>query len=198
MSVSETQICNLALVELGCGLISNIEADTSHKAVLCRLYLEPVIDEVLRSHEWNCAIWYQSLSLIASDDADYLLADYDKYSYQFQIPTNPFCLRVLEIPDYPGYAYEIVSGYLLTNLSAVTIKYIRRIENVTEFDSLLVRAIAYRLAADLATRITNSTKTRSEMLVIYDWQLTRAVDIDARESENPQTEEYSIRDAKDA
>jgi len=198
MSVSETQICNLALGELGSGRISNYETDTSEKAVLCRLYLEPVIDEVLRSHEWNCAIWYQSLSEISSDDDDYLLADYDKYSYQFQIPTNPFCLRVLEIPDYPGYDYEIVSGYLLTNLSEVTIKYIRRIEDVTEFDSLLVRAIAYRLAADLATRITNSTKTRSEMLVIYDWQLTRAVDIDARESENPQTEEYSVRDAKDA
>lgn len=198
MSVSETQICNLALVELGCGLISNVEEDTSHKAVLCQLYLEPVIDEVLRSHEWNCAIWYQLLSQIASDDAKYLLTNYEKYSYQFQLPTNPFCLRVLEIPDYPAYDYEVVSGFLLTNLDEVTIKYIRRIEDVTQFDSLLVRAIAFRLAADLATRITNSTKTRTELLVMYDWQLTRALDIDARESENPQTEEYTIRDAKDS
>lgn len=198
MSVSETQICNMALGKLGAGRISNYEADTSEKGVICRLYYESVVDEVLRSHEWNCAIWYQSLSLIDEDDDDYLLENYDKYSYQFQLPTNPFCLRVLEIPDYPAYDYEIVSGFLLTNLSAVTIKYIRRIEDTTEFDTLLVKAIMYRLAAELATRTTGSQKDQDRMLAMYDWQLTRAVDVDARESENPQTEEYSIRDAKNA
>ena len=198
MSVSETEICNMALGKLGAGRISNYAADTSEKGVICRLYYETVVDEVLRSHEWNCAIWYQSLSQIASDDANYLLTNYDGYSYQFQIPTNPFCLRVLEIPNYPGYDYEVVSGFLLTNLSEVTIKYIRRIENTTKFDTLLVKAIAYRLAAELAVRITNSISVRNDMLQMYERQLTRAIDIDARESENPQTEEYSVRDAKDA
>lgn len=198
MSVSEVQICNLALTELGTGLISNYETDTSEKAVLCRLYFDPVVEEVLRSHEWNCAIWYQSLAEVADTDDDYMLEDYDEYDYQFQLPTAPRCLRVLSIPDYPEYDYKIVSGHLLTNLSEVVIKYIRVLEDTTKFDSLLVRAIAYRLAADMAPRITNSNKTRAEMLAIYNMQLIRAIDIDGQESEKPQVEEYLIRDAKDS
>jgi len=197
MSVSETQICNLALGELGAGRISNIDDEASEKAVLCRLYYDSVVEEVLRSHEWNCAIWYQSLSQIASTDDDYLLADYNEYDYQFQLPTSPLCLRALEIPDYTEYDYEIVSGYLLTNLETVVLKYIRLIEDTARFDPLLVKAIVYRLAADIAPKITNSTKTRTELLVMYDWQLTKAIDIDGRESEKPQVEEFALRDAKD-
>lgn len=198
MSVSEVQICNLALTELGTGLISNYETDTSEKAVLCRLYFDTVVEEVLRSHEWNCAIWYQSLAALASTDDDYLLEDYDKYDYQFQLPTAPRCLRALCIPDDPDYDYKIASGYLFTNLETVVLKYIRLVEDVTKFDSLLVRAIAYRLAADMASRITGATKTRNEMLAIYDMQLIRAIDIDGQESEKPQTEEYLISGAKDS
>ena len=198
MSVSKVQICNLALSELGSGRVNDIETDTSEKAVLCRLYYEPVVEEVLRSHEWNCALWYQSLAEVADTDDDYMLVDYEEYSYQFQLPTAPRCLRVLKIPAYPGAKYEVVSGHLLTNLSTAVIKYIRVLEDTTKFDPLLVRAIAYRLAADMAPRITNATKTRTEMLAIYNMQLTRAIGIDARESEEPQIEEYAIRDAKDS
>ena len=99
MSVSKTEICNLALGKLGAGRISNIEEDTTEKAVLCRLYYESVVEEVLRSHEWNCAIWYQSLTALAETDDDYLLEDYEGYSYQFQLPTAPRCLRVLGIRE---------------------------------------------------------------------------------------------------
>jgi len=198
MSVSKVQICNLALTELGAGTISNYDTDTSEKAVLCRIYYDLVVSEVLRSHEWNCAIWYQSLAPLASTDEDYLLTDYDKYDYQYQLPTVPLCLRPLEIPEYPTYPYEIASGYLLTDLDTVVLKYIKLIEDTTKFDPLLVRAIAYRLAADIAPRITNARKTRTELLATYDWQITKGVHVDGQESENPQIEEYLIRDAKDS
>ena len=197
MAISETKICNQALGYFGAGRISNYETDTSEKAVLCRLYYESMRDEVLRAHEWNCAIWYQALSQIADDDENYLLDDYKEYNYQYQLPTAPKCLRVLKIVDYETYDYEIVSGYMLTNLNAVTIKYIREVEDVTKFDDNLIRAIAYRLAAEIAERITGSGTVRQNMLVMYDWALTKAIDIDAQESERPQTEEYTFRDAKD-
>ena len=197
MSVSATQICNMALSELGAGRISNIDDTVNEKAVLCRIYYEPTVDEVLASHEWNCALWYQSLSQVASTDENYLLEHYDGFDYQFRLPTAPLCLRVLEIPDNPTYPYEIVSGYLITDLETVVIKYIRKVEDTAQFDPLLVKAIAYRLAADIAPRITNASRTRDEMLEVYEWQKTRAVDIDGQESEMPQVEEYNIRDAKD-
>lgn len=187
----------MALGRLGGGRISNYETDTSEKAVLCRLYYDSVVEEVLRTHEWNCAIWYQALSLVNEDDEDYLLGDYEEYSYQFQLPTSPRCLRVLKIVDNEDYDYEIVSGYLLANLDEVTIKYIREIIDPTKFDSLLVKAIAYRLAAEIAVRVTSSNKVEESMYALYDWALNKAISIDVQESEEPQVEEYSVRDAKD-
>jgi len=197
MAISETKICNQALGYLGAGRISNYETDDSEKAVLCRLYYESMVEEVLRSHEWNCALWYQALAQLDDDDDNYLLDDYEEYAYQYQLPTAPKCLRVIEIPDYPTYPYEIVSGYLLSNLSEVTIKYIRTVEDPTKFDPNLIRAIAYRLAAEIGERVTGSKQSANDMLIKYDLALTRAIDLDGRESEQPQVEEYNIRDAKD-
>ena len=196
MSVSEVQICNMALTELGAGKISDLLTDNNEKAVLCRIFYEPTVDEVLRSHEWNSAIWYQSLAEVASTDDNYLLTDYNEWSYQFQLPTDPFCLRPLEIPDYPKYDYEIVSGYLITNLETVVLKYIRRLTDPTMFDPVLVKAIAYRLASEMAVKITGSRQDRADMVVLYDLQLRRAKDLNGRESEDPQVEEYSIAGAK--
>lgn len=197
MAISETKICNQALGYLGAGRISNYETDTSEKAVLCRLYYDSIVEEVLRSHEWNCAIWYQALAQIDDDDDNYLLDDYEEYAYQYQLPTAPKCLRVIEIPDYQEYPYEIVSGYLLSNLSEVTIKYIRTVEDPTKFDPNLVRAMAYRLAAEIAGRATGSKQNVMDILRMYEWALAKAIDLDGRESEQPQVEEYAIRDAKD-
>ena len=197
MAVSETQICNMALTELGAGKISNYLEDASEKAVNCRLYYEPAVDEVLRSHEWNSAIWYQSLAKVVSTDDNYMLTDYDEWQYQFQLPTDPFCLRPLEIPDYKKYDYEIVGNYLITNLSTVLLKYIRRLTDPTAFGPLLVKAIMYKLAADMAVKITGSEGERANMLVMYNLQLNRAKDINGREAEEPQVETWALRDAKD-
>lgn len=190
MSVTDVQICNMALQELGANRIINLTTETKEEATLCNLFYRPVVDEVLRSHPWNCATWYQTLAQVDSGDADYLLTNFDKWEYQYALPVNPYCLRVLEISDYPDADYEIVRDYLLCNLettatTVVKLKYIQRIEDESKFDSLLVRAIAYRLAADLTDKLTNSRKTRSEMLELFEWALRNARAIDGLESTAP-------------
>lgn len=187
----------MALTPLGAQRIHDIGDASDETAVLCRLYYDIIVDEVLRSHTWNCAIWFQSLASLSSDDDDYLLDDYEEYDYQYTLPTDPKCLRVISIPEYPDYDYEIVGDYLLCDLDEVVLKYVKRITDPTKFDALLVQSIAYRLAAELADRITNSSRTRDNMLKMYEWQLNRAQTVDSIESEEPQQEEYSIRDAKD-
>ena len=187
MPATDVVICNLALQELGANRIAAISAEGKEETVLCNLYYGPVVEEVLRSHPWNCAIWYQPLAQVDSGDEKYMLTNLSKWAYQYTLPTNPYCLRPLEIPGYPGASYEIVNRYLLTNLTKVTLKYIQRVEDESLFDALLVRAIAYRLAADLTDKLTNSRKTRSEMLEIYEWALRKAKGIDCMESTNQET-----------
>ena len=197
MSVSKTSICNMALTPLGARRIHDIDDDTDETAVLCNLYYDDTVDEVLRSHTWNCAVWYQSLAELSSDDDDYLLDDYEEFAYQYILPTSPKCLRVVSIPENLDADYEVVGDYLLCNLETVVVKYIKRVTDPTKFDPLLVKAIAYRIAADIAMRRTESKKVRDDMLKLYEWQLNRAETIDGIESEEPQQEEYAIRDAKD-
>lgn len=187
MPVTDVQICNLALQELGANRIINL-SETREEAVLCNLFYVPIVEEVLRSHEWNCALWYQSLAPVNSDDAKYLLGSISKWRYQYALPTNPYCLRAVEIPDHPKAKYEVINRYLLCNLTSVTLKYVQRLEDESHFDSLLVRSIAYRLAADLADKITNSRVTRSEMMNQYEWSLKNARAIDGIESEEPETD----------
>ena len=86
---------------------------------------------------------------------------------------------------------------MLCDLDTVVVKYVKRVTDPTKFDPLLVKAIAYRMAADIATRITESKTVRNDMLQAYEWQLNRAATIDGIETEEPQQEEYAIRDAKD-
>jgi len=195
--MNKTLICNMALTPLGDSRIHDIDDDTEESAVLCNLYYDTIVDEVLRSHEWNCALWYQSLAPLSSDDDDYLLDDYEEYEYQYSLPTAPYCLRPLSIPEHEDADYEIVGRYLLCGLETVVLKYITRIEDPAQFDPLLVQAIAYRLSAELAMRIANSKASRDDMLRMYEWQMNRARTIDGLESEEPQTEEYAVRDAKD-
>lgn len=197
MALNKTLICNMAIIPLGCTRIHDIDDDDTEHAVLCRLYYDEIVDEILRAHEWNRAIWYQSLAELSEDDDDYLLDDYEEYNYQYSLPTDPYCLRPLEIPEHRGVDYEIVGRYLLCNLETVVLKYIKRITDPAQFDPLLAKAISYRLAADLALTITNLKTSRDDLLKMFEWQLNRAKTIDGIESEEPQVEEYALRDAKD-
>lgn len=187
----------MALTPLGGQRVHDIDDASDETAVLCNLYYDDIVDEVLRSHPWNCAVWYQPLAQLSSSDDDYLLDDYEEFAYQYALPTSPKCLRVVSIPEHPGADYEVVGDYLLSNLETVVVKYIKRVTDPTKFDPLLVKAIAYRMAADIAMRITESKTVRNDMLQAYEWQLNRAETIDGIESEEPQQEEYAIRDAKD-
>ena len=92
----------MALTPIGAQRIHDIDDDDTEEAILCNLYYDIIVDEVLRSHTWNCAKWYQSLASVSSGDDDYMLDDYDNYDYQYTLPTSPKCLRVVRIPEHPG------------------------------------------------------------------------------------------------
>jgi len=193
--VSDVLICNMALSKLGAERVSNIENPQTDVEVLCSIYYDITVDEVLRSHEWNCAIYRQRLAPVSSGDANYLLTDSDDFDYQYQLPTNPQCLRPLNLPNAPTAKYVIEGDYLLTNESEVVLRYIKHVSDPTKLDVLLVKAIAYRLAADLAVEITNSVSKRNDMMILYEDQLLRAKGVNDLEGENMQVENTDWKDA---
>jgi len=150
---SETDICNMALMKVGAKPPINSLTEDSDNARFCNQFYAPVRDAILRSHPWNCAIYRRTISSLA--DAP----DFD-YDYQFQLPANPYCLRILQVgksEDQP-IQWGVEGRRLLCNESSTRIVYIKRITDTNEFDPLLVDAISVALAIKLAMPLANDQR----------------------------------------
>ena len=76
------------------------------------------------------------------------------WDFQFQLPTSPYCLRVLTLNDDPamgdpGDDFVVEGRVLLTDESSAKIKYIKRITDPAEFDFMLYEALIRRMAAKM-------------------------------------------------
>lgn len=174
MPISETDICNLALFAIGAKPKIDRIGEDSDNARFCNQFFWPVVDAMLRSHIWNCAIHRKTITpLVATPDSD--------WNYQYQLPSNPHCLRVLQVGELAEQPVEWVveERRLLCNKSTVKLKYIKRITDTNEFDPLLVDAVATKLAIKLAMPISQSPKLVDSLikeLELITLPLARTVD----------------------
>lgn len=181
---SEVDICNIALNNLGASNINSLTED-SKSGRLCNQRYEFVRDTVFRAHPWNCLIQRVELA----QDAD---TPSFGFSYQYQLPADPFCLRVITMwtgltnSDAAAYdngevMFKIEGRKLLTNESTAKIIYIARVTDPNEYDSLLVETISARLSAELCYAITGSAALLNPMLLSYEEKLKEARYTDATE-----------------
>lgn len=177
MIYSETDIANIALTRCGHNQITALTNNVKG-ADLCRLHYPICRDAVLRAHPWNFAIRRQALSAL-SDAPSF------EYDYQFPLPTDPWCLKVIrtswEADGFTDIPYRIEGRYLLTNEDSCSIEYIARVTDVTQFDELFVDTLASRLAADLATPLAQNATLADAMMKVYQMKLVEARSIDAQE-----------------
>ena len=174
---TEVSICSNALRRLGDDPITSL-TDDSERARLCNAFYEDARDACLRSHPWNFAITRASLTQL-SDSPVY------GYDYQYALPTNPYCLRVLAM-EFEDYIFKVENfstqgRVLLTDEETAKIIYIARITDTTLFDSLFVDTLITKLASDLAYPVTNSLKVQEQMYKLYQLKLSEARSIDGQE-----------------
>jgi hypothetical protein len=178
MAVSETDIANMALAAAGAKPPIVTLTEDSDNARVCNRFFAAVRDAVLRAHPWNCAIHRKTITaLAAAPDSD--------YDNQFQLPANPWCLRILqvgEIADQP-VKWRVEGRRLLTEASSVKIVYIKRITDTNDFDALLLDAFVLKLARKIVMPLTQNAKT-AEWLVkeLEEISLPEARSIDGQES----------------
>ena len=168
---SVVEICNRALSRVGEARITALTDDTK-QARACNGAYSFVRDEVLRAHPWNCAIKRASLAKLSD-------APTFGYDAQYQLPSD--CLRVVEV--YDTKLPWVVEGRKLLSDEGTPLKmrYVRREEDPNTMDSMLVSAIAARLAMELCEELTQSNTKRERAAVEYEAILARAKGADGQE-----------------
>jgi len=180
MPSSDVEVVNEALTLLGETAITVLTENSDKARVFNRLYL-PTLDQALRTHDWNFARMRAVLAQLQA------VPEFG-YSFMYQLPQNPLCLRVLTTNLTATEAWEIETfitadgsaqyRVILTDASAIEIRYIARIEPPTLWDSLFADAFVHELARRGAYAITrNATLVQSLTEEAKEkWRNARSVD----------------------
>ena len=142
------------------------------------LMIQKEQDYVMPLHPWNFAITRAALAQLSAAPAY-------GFSYQYALPTDPYCLRVLGM-EYEDYIFKIENvathgRVLLTDESTAKILYVARITDPTVFDSMFVDVLTAKLSVDLAYPVTNSTNLQDKLQKLYQAKLSEARSIDGQE-----------------
>lgn len=162
-SIAIVKICNMALTLIGEPTITSL-AEQSKAARLCDLRYQDVRDAVLRAHPWSCATKRIQLAASAIDPV---------YEYANLIPLPADFLRLIEVGENVT-RYSLEGRTLLCDSAPINIKYIYRVTDPTEFDSLLTQAIATRLAAELCLPLARSADRQQNLWAQYKDKLSEA------------------------
>lgn len=160
---STVDIANLALSHLGEErLVALTDNVASARAV--DLIYEDVRDEVLRAHRWNFAVKRAVLTALVTAPA---------FGWALEYPLPNDCLRVLEVNDSEfgdtiTDEYVVEGRSILTDAESLNLVYIRRVEEVSQFDPIFKQALALKLAAGLAEKLRGSTGKTADLIQQYE------------------------------
>jgi hypothetical protein len=174
MADSDVQIVNSALRRLGDDPITAL-TDDSERARLMNAIYSLQRDAVLRAHPWKFAVKRTSL---AADSAAPSWGPGKAYT----LP--PEALRVLTTKAWEDTREPwVVEGRkILTDAGApLYLKYVARITDPTQYDSMFAETLSARLAAVAAYPITGNRTTADAQWQLYLLALTEAKTFDGLE-----------------
>lgn len=172
---SKVQICNIALSRLGADRITSI-TDNTVPAKLCNTFYDNVVEEVLLEGEWSQSINRATLAKTANTPVY-------EYSYEYQLPTDPVPIRILEINETePGSEdYSIEKDKLLIDLNTVSIRYIGVPTDPQSYGPALTNAVISRLTAELAYPLTGQSTISDRLHQKYERDLVKYLAMDGKQ-----------------
>jgi len=183
---SVVDIANYALNTLGATNITTLDENSKAARIINQRY-ESVRDTVFRAHPWNCLLRRAELAKEST-------APEFGYANQYALPTDPFCLRVLEFSNgtlsYPqdnmtsnsgGPVFVIEGRKLLTDEGIAKIKYVGRVTDPQQYEANLTETLAAKLAMEIAYALTGSNSIVQLTASLYDQKLKEARFVDGTE-----------------
>lgn len=187
--MSKVSICNAALIDLGADTIMTLTQD-SESARACNAVFDTLLDQILTAHNWNCAKHKQALAQSAT-------APLFGYEYAYALPTDPYCLKVLNLyEEDSGYEWKVVGRYLETSSETANIEYLKRVTDINDLTPTMAAALSALIAATIAYRITANASMRETMWKVYGGKLQDAIAKDAQEKREDLDDSDSWIDAR--
>lgn len=152
MSISQTAICNRALIRIGADTITSIDEDSKEARIMNILY-DQVRQELLRSHIWNFALRRE---ILAADSTS------PDFQWLFQYPLPADCLRVVGLHD-PISVFKVENGKIMSDDDGIYLIYISDVEDPQEFDVTFITMFSLKLALEAAYNLTNSTTLTNQL-----------------------------------
>ncbi len=155
---SKVEIANLALSELGASRIASFTDNTvSAQEVFARFEL--VAEMVMSMGAWPSVKRRANLAQL-DETPDF------GFSYVYQLPTNPKCLRILQLNEcrLGDINYVIEADKLLCNETTVGIVYLAKLEDSEKYDVYLKKAIINALKASMAYKFLGQANVAKDLI----------------------------------
>lgn len=183
MSISDVDIANAALVDLGHEPIQSFLDDSDQARAVKAIYTLNR-DRTLAAHPWNFAT--QRVELAAA----VITLHTNEWDNAYLIPAD--VLRVLYI-EPRGTPFVVENGYILSNVSSpVLAPVLVRITDPATFSQNFISAFQYRLAASLCTAITTRRGNAQDYWRMYQIELQEARTADGQEGWEPKENDSPI------
>ncbi len=181
---SATDICNLALGQLGAERITNFENPETDNEQLCQLFYPLVRDFLLEQRDWS---FLMARATLTTPNA--IMPDWG-FSQSFKLPND--CFRVIDARrntqdgQASSFNWKLEDGHILCDVDTVYIRYIAQDKPTSSYSHLFVMAFAVRLAAFMCVQITENRSLKTDLLAEAEELLIRASASDGMQGKHEQ------------
>lgn len=175
LTSGEIAICNAALMKIGSGKLIVVDGESTNEFNCANALYSMARDYVLASGNWDFATKRAAL-------ANQVASTYTLWAYQYDYPTD--CLRARRILGAGAerrdeeLPYQIVNTgtakKVLTNTASASLEYVVKVTDTALFPPLFSNALAYYLAAELATALKASAELGKNALDAFSALLKQA------------------------
>lgn len=165
---SKIDIISNALLLIGHGSISSLDADQGAGATVGAALYDTTLEYILSTTYWRFSVKQQSLNRLSA-------APIKNWQYAFQLPTDLITLHRVT----PRSNYQIFEDKLYSNDTELIADYTYTVD-ATALPPYFVQAFQYKLAADFAISITNDTQKNQLYELKYDREVRLAMAADAK------------------
>lgn len=161
MSIGPVEFCNLALYKIGEKTPLTTWPDPSTNGEICKIFFDNLLEEVLESEDWKCAM--TSAQLAQLTDAPAL----EEFDHQYALPND--CLRPVLVCNELGVEFtakwEQEGRNILTSEDEVYLKYIKRELDLNKWTATLRRIFVVRMAIDLCKPVTGESGSINDLAI---------------------------------